>query len=103
MKLLQEMANAALALYLSGATLEQAELQLKRAFIEECLRDCRGNQVHAATKLGVHRNTLCRDLNELGIDPSRFYGDEKRNGPPYRPAQRALEFARRNCIERRQA
>jgi DNA-binding NtrC family response regulator len=94
MTLAQQIAHLALNLYLSGKTLDEAELILKRAYIEEALADCHGNQLHAAKKLGWHRNRLRYHLDELGIDPSRFYG-EKRNGPPYRPAQRALEFARR--------
>jgi hypothetical protein len=111
MSLGQQVNDAALSLYLSGKSLAEAERLLKRAFLEEVLRDCRGNQLHAAAKLGWHRNTLTRALNELGLDPSRFYTDQKRNGPPHRPAQRVLAFAQRNgspeapCngIERRSA
>jgi DNA-binding NtrC family response regulator len=95
MTLGQDMANVALAFYLNGVPLAEAERQFKRAFIEEVLRECRGNQLHAANKLGVHRNTFSRAIAELGIDPSRFFGDEKRIGPPPRPAQRVLEFAKR--------
>jgi Fis family transcriptional regulator, factor for inversion stimulation protein len=95
MTLGQDLATVALAFSLNGVPLAEAERRFKRAFIEEVLCECRGNQLHAAKKLGVHRNTLSRDIAELGIDPSRFFGDEKRIGPPPRPAQRVLEFARR--------
>lgn len=102
MSLSQEVNNVALAFYLSGKSLQEAESIFRRAFIEEVLRECRGNQLHVARKLGWHRNRVSRTLNELGIDPSRFYA-EGRVGPPHRPAQRVLEFARRDCIQRRTA
>jgi len=96
MTLAQEVSNAALSLYLSGKTLEEAEIILERAYIEEARRDCGGNLLHASEKLHWHRNTLSRRVNDLGIDPSVFYPENKK-GPHYRPAQRVLAFARRSA------
>jgi hypothetical protein len=45
----------------------------QRSIIRAALRKHRGNQVAAATALGLHRNTLARHCNCLGIDPSAFY------------------------------
>jgi DNA-binding NtrC family response regulator len=47
--------------------------QFQRSIIRGALRRHHGNQVLAAAELCIHRNTLGRYCNTLGIDPSAFY------------------------------
>jgi DNA-binding NtrC family response regulator len=54
----------------------------------EVLASHRGNQCKAAKELGVHRNTLSRTLEELGIDPTQTRMSLKR---PPRSARLHLE------------
>lgn len=42
--------------------------RFKKAFIEQVLLDCEGNQCKAAQALGMHRNTLNRTIADLQID-----------------------------------
>jgi DNA-binding NtrC family response regulator len=51
----------------------------QRSIIRAALRKHHGNQVAAAAALGLHRNTLARYLNCLGIDPSAFYSKRDRD------------------------
>lgn len=46
----------------------EAVQEFQKAFIIVVLRDVNGNQVRAAKQLGVHRNTLRRNLLELDVD-----------------------------------
>jgi len=97
MDLGQQLSNTVEALSLGGCSLDEAVRHLRRAFIEQVLRECRGNQCHAARQLGVHRNTLGRYLSTFGIDPSRFY-DKGWNRPNVRrPQQSALSFVERSA------
>lgn len=45
--------------------------QFERPMLEQVLRSVHGNQIKAAQKLGINRNTLRKKLTEYGIDPSR--------------------------------
>lgn len=54
--------------------LETAVRQVKAYMIDQALRECHGNKCWAAQKLGVHRNTLQRQMDELGV----FEPDVKR-------------------------
>jgi DNA-binding NtrC family response regulator len=49
----------------------EAVREFKRAFIGTALRDSMGNQNRTAQTLRMHRNTLSRNLAELGIKPER--------------------------------
>lgn len=44
----------------------------KRELIVCALVRRKGNQCAAADELGIHRNTLSRDCDVLGIDPSAY-------------------------------
>ena len=44
--------------------------QFERPMLEEVLRGVSGNQIKAAKKLGINRNTLRKKLTEYGIDPA---------------------------------
>ena len=46
---------------------EQEIRKVKVYLISESLRECRGNQCKAARLLGLHRNTLTRNMQELGV------------------------------------
>jgi two-component system nitrogen regulation response regulator GlnG len=43
--------------------------QLERYLIVRALGEAGGNQVAASAHLGLHRNTLRRKLQELGLEP----------------------------------
>lgn len=45
----------------------EAVREFKRTFIQQALRDNMGNQNRTAQILRMHRNTLSRNLAELGI------------------------------------
>lgn len=52
--------------------LSEAMHAFKRQYIIAALAKCKGNQCAAADELGIHRNTLSRDCDVLGIDPSAY-------------------------------
>ncbi len=47
---------------------EDAMAELERRFIRKILEKVNGNQSKAAQRLGIHRNTLSRKLEDLGLD-----------------------------------
>jgi two-component system nitrogen regulation response regulator GlnG len=49
---------------------EQLEAIVEAALFRRVLRDVRGNQLEAARRLGINRNTLRKRLGQLDIDPS---------------------------------
>ncbi|MBO9697109.1 MAG: sigma-54-dependent Fis family transcriptional regulator [Sphingopyxis sp.] len=49
---------------------EQLEAIVEAALLRRVLRDVRGNQLEAARRLGINRNTLRKRLGQLDIDPS---------------------------------
>lgn len=53
---------------LDGVNYEEAVKLFRRQFVVQVLKECRLNQCHAATALGLHRNTISRYMDELGID-----------------------------------
>ena len=65
----------------AGVRCSEAVREFQKAFILAVLKDQRGNQCKAAEKLGIHRNTLRRTIQELEIDigPTRATG---RSQPP---------------------
>jgi DNA-binding PucR family transcriptional regulator len=60
------------------------------------LYETKGNQCHAARALGVHRNTLARQLKELGIDIAEIR-------ELFRSYQRSLKHDRRQPVPIRKA
>jgi hypothetical protein len=54
-----------------GITYAEAVREFKKRFILHVLAQHRGNQCKAANELGMHRNTLSRTMEELGIDPAQ--------------------------------
>jgi Fis family transcriptional regulator, factor for inversion stimulation protein len=55
-------------MYRSGTPYSEAVREFQKAFIIVVLRDQNGNQVKAAGKLRIHRNTLRRTLQELNVN-----------------------------------
>ena len=55
-------------MYQSGIRYGEAVRQFQKTFIIVVLRDHKGNQIKAAGKLGMHRNTLRRTIKELEVD-----------------------------------
>lgn len=47
--------------------LERAIRQVKAYMIDKALRESHGNKCWAANKLGIHRNTLQRQMDDLGV------------------------------------
>jgi DNA-binding NtrC family response regulator len=47
--------------------LERAVRQVKAYMIEKALKESHGNKCWAAQTLGVHRNTLQRQMDDLGV------------------------------------
>lgn len=41
---------------------------LQRQYILTVLTECKFNQCHAAKAMGIHRNTLTRNMAQLGIE-----------------------------------
>jgi DNA-binding NtrC family response regulator len=55
----------------SGITYAEAVREFKKRFILHVLAQNRGNQCKAAQEMGMHRNTLSRTMEELGINPAQ--------------------------------
>ena len=56
----------------AGIPYLEAVQAFRKQFIWTLLVRHHGNQCKAAKDLGVHRNTIKRMMNELGIDPNEF-------------------------------
>lgn len=54
-----------------GTIHERLEAIVETALYRRVLRDVRGNQLEAARRLGINRNTLRKRLSQLDIDPTR--------------------------------
>jgi two-component system nitrogen regulation response regulator GlnG len=52
----------------NGISYSDAVAEFEKRFIEHVLQKHNGNQSRAAKMLGIHRNTLSRKVEELGID-----------------------------------
>lgn len=51
-----------------GITYEDAVGEFEKRFIKKILDENRGNQSKSAQALGIHRNTLSRKIDDLGLD-----------------------------------
>jgi two-component system nitrogen regulation response regulator GlnG len=58
----------------AGTIHDEAVAALERPLFAEVLRQTGGNQLRAASLLGINRNTLRKRLSDLGIDPEDFAG-----------------------------
>lgn len=64
----EQLERLVLQMYRSGTSYCEAVEEFQKAFIVAVLRDKNGNQVKAAEALRIHRNTLRRTLQELGVN-----------------------------------
>ena len=64
---MKELNNLVTQMDSSGVTYREGVRQFKRAFLREILTRHHGNQCKAAGELGMHRNTLARTMDELGL------------------------------------
>ena len=55
-----------------GAIYHEALSAMEKPLIERVLRETAGNQVRAASVLGINRNTLRKKIGELDIRPEKF-------------------------------
>ena len=81
-----------LEMFRSGIQYSGAVREFQKTFLAIALREANGKQLRAAKKLGVHRNTLRRQLEELGLDITSLLGMRRR--PP---------LSERHLIERTRA
>lgn len=51
-----------------GIRYEDAVSEFEKKFIRQVLEKHNGNQSKAAQALGIHRNTLSRKIEDLGVD-----------------------------------
>ncbi len=84
----RELESLVTQMHTGGITYSEAVREFKKRFILEVLAVHRGNQCKAAKELGMHRNTLSRTLEELGIDLMQTRMSLKR---PSRSARPQLE------------
>ncbi len=52
----------------TGITCSEAMREVKKQYIVSALKTAKGNRTRAAYLLGVHVNTLARNIRTLGID-----------------------------------
>ena len=64
----QELERLVLQMYRNGFRYSDAVREFQRSFLATVLRDENVNQVRAAKRLGIHRNTLRRQIHELELD-----------------------------------
>jgi transcriptional regulator with GAF, ATPase, and Fis domain len=64
----QQMNQLVCALINYGITREEAVDHFKKIFTVQVLARSKGNQCKAARELGVHRNTLSREIKQSNID-----------------------------------
>jgi DNA-binding NtrC family response regulator len=54
-----------------GIAYEDAVCEFEKRFIRKVLEKSNGNRSKAAHALGIHRNTLSRKMDDLGLDNHR--------------------------------
>ena len=64
----EQLERLVLQMHQSGTRYVEAVRQFQKTFMMVVLRDHNGNQIRAARKLGMHRNTLRRTIQELEVD-----------------------------------
>ena len=67
-----------LYMYRSGLQYSEAVREFQKTFLATVLRQENSNQVRAAKKLGIHRNTLRRQIQEFELDVKMLRVDRRR-------------------------
>lgn len=65
---LSPLSNAVALAITAGMTINEFRVIVDREFLEQSLNATKGNRTKAAKKVGVHRNTMLRNIEELQID-----------------------------------
>jgi DNA-binding protein Fis len=81
----EQLEKLVLQMYRIGTSYSEAVREFQKAFLIAVLRDMNGNQVRAAAKLGMHRNSLRRNLQELDLDIKSMRGSRRRPPVSARP------------------
>ena len=63
----------------AGIPYTRALQDFRRQFLVTLLSRHNGNQCAVARELGVHRNTIKREIDELGIDPLQIRAHVRRS------------------------
>lgn len=64
----EQLERVVFQMYKTGMQCSEAVHEFQKAFILTVLSEHKGNQCKAADKLGIHRNTLRRAIQDLQID-----------------------------------
>ena len=64
----EQLEGLVLEMYRDGIRYSEAVREFQSAFLATVLREHGGNQVKAAKRLGMHRNTIRRHISELELD-----------------------------------
>lgn len=59
-------------MHAGGISYAEAVREFKKRYILQVLAQHKGNQCKASVELGMHRNTLSRTIEELGLDPAQI-------------------------------
>jgi DNA-binding NtrC family response regulator len=86
----EELGQIVLQMYRSGLQYSEAVREFQKTFVATVLRETNVNQLNAAKKLGIHRNTLRHQIHELGLDIKTLRAGRRR--PP---------LSERTLVERR--
>ena len=70
-----------LHMYKSGLRYPEAVREFQKGFILTVLKENNGNQVRAAEKLGIHRNSLRRIIRDLQLDIRAIRAAARRRPP----------------------
>jgi Fis family transcriptional regulator, factor for inversion stimulation protein len=65
----------------NGVAYSEGLREFQKAFIAIVLRELKGNQLKAARKLQIHRNTLGRVIRQLGVDVGKLRPPSNRRHP----------------------
>ena len=76
----EQLEKLTLRMYREGIRYSDAVREFQKTFLAVVLRDHNANQIKAAEKLGIHRNTLRRQINELRLDLTTLRATRRR--PP---------------------
>ena len=74
----EDLEQIVLQMYRSGLQYSGAVREFQKRFLATVLRETNANQVRAAKKLGMHRNTLRRQIQELEVDIKTLRVDRRR-------------------------
>lgn len=76
-----QLENLVRHMYKSGLRYPEAVREFRKGFILTVLKEANGNQVWAAGKLGIHRNSLRRIIRDLQLDIRAIRAAAPRRSP----------------------